>query len=77
LRVSSGGAAVTSHVHARGTPWQFRRRLIRGPEPISLQRHWSRTFIEEEDTMPVIILWGIPTLIVLAGGGYWLMHVHH
>jgi hypothetical protein len=51
--------------------------LIPAPEPISLQRHWSRTFIEEEDTMPVIILWGIPTLIVLAGGGYWLMHVHH
>ena len=30
----------------------------------------------EEETMPVIILWGIPTLIVLAGGGYWLMHMH-
>jgi len=31
----------------------------------------------EEDIMPVIVLWGIPTLIVLAGGGYWLLHMHH
>jgi hypothetical protein len=31
----------------------------------------------EEETMPVIILWGIPTLLVLAGGGYWLVHMHH
>jgi hypothetical protein len=31
----------------------------------------------EEETMPVIILWGIPTLIVLVGGGYWLVHMHH
>jgi len=27
--------------------------------------------------MPVILLWGIPTLFVVVGGGYWLMHVHH
>jgi hypothetical protein len=31
----------------------------------------------EEEAMPVIILWGIPTLIVLVGGGYWLVHMHH
>jgi len=23
--------------------------------------------------MPVILLWGIPTLFVVAGGGWWLM----
>ena len=27
--------------------------------------------------MPVILLWGIPTLLVVGGGGYWLMHLHH
>jgi len=27
--------------------------------------------------MPVIILWGIPTLIVLGGGIYWIAHLHH
>jgi cytochrome c-type biogenesis protein CcmH/NrfF len=31
----------------------------------------------KEETMPVIILWGIPTLLVLAGGGYYLVHMHH
>jgi hypothetical protein len=32
---------------------------------------------EEETDMPVILLWGIPTLIVLGGGTYWLLHMHH
>jgi len=31
----------------------------------------------EEKAMPVILLWGIPTLFVVAGGGWWLMHMHH
>ena len=31
----------------------------------------------EEEKMPVILLWGIPTLLVVGGGGYWLMHLHH
>jgi len=31
----------------------------------------------EEDAMPVILLWGIPTFFVVAGGGWWLMHMHH
>jgi len=31
----------------------------------------------EEVVMPVILLWGIPTLIVLGGGTYWLLHLHH
>jgi cytochrome c-type biogenesis protein CcmH/NrfF len=30
-----------------------------------------------EELMPVIVLWGIPTLFVVVGGGYWLMHLHH
>jgi hypothetical protein len=31
----------------------------------------------EEEAMPVILLWGIPTLFVVAGGGWWLMHLNH
>ena len=27
--------------------------------------------------MPVILLWGIPTLFIVVGGGWWLMHMHH
>jgi len=34
------------------------------------------SFLEEEH-MPVILLWAIPTVIVIGGGGYWLMHLHH
>jgi hypothetical protein len=33
--------------------------------------------ILEEEHMPVILLWAIPTIIVIGGGGYWLMHLHH
>jgi hypothetical protein len=28
------------------------------------------------EKMPVILLWGIPTLIVIGGGTYWLLHLH-
>jgi hypothetical protein len=31
----------------------------------------------EEETMPIILLWGIPTLIVVGGGAFWLVHMHH
>jgi hypothetical protein len=37
----------------------------------------SSTGLTEEEPMPVILLWGIPTLFVVVGGGYWLMHMHH
>jgi hypothetical protein len=30
----------------------------------------------EEEAMPVILLWAIPAVIVVGGGGYWLMHMH-
>jgi hypothetical protein len=30
-----------------------------------------------EVTLPVILLWGIPTMLVVLGGGYWLIHLHH
>lgn len=33
--------------------------------------------LSEEETMPVILLWAIPAVIVIGGGGYWLMHLHH
>jgi hypothetical protein len=36
----------------------------------------SSQFLEEEH-MPVILLWAIPTVIVIGGGGYWLMHLRH
>jgi len=26
--------------------------------------------------MPVILLWGIPAVIVLGGGAYWIAHLH-
>jgi hypothetical protein len=27
--------------------------------------------------MPVLLHWGIPALILVGGGGYWLMHLHY
>jgi len=29
-----------------------------------------------ERNMPVILLWGIPALIVIGGGAYWIAHLH-
>jgi hypothetical protein len=41
----------------------------------------ARNFVDggklRRKDMPVILLWGIPTLLVVGGGGYWLMHLHH
>jgi hypothetical protein len=31
---------------------------------------------EWELAMPVIFLWGIPALIVIGGGVYWVAHLH-
>ena len=31
----------------------------------------------KEEIMPIILLWGIPTLIVVGGGAFWLVHMHH
>jgi len=31
---------------------------------------------EKEQTMPVIFLWGIPAIVVLGGGVYWIAHMH-
>ena len=36
---------------------------------------WPR--ISEEETVPVILLWAIPAVIVIGGSGYWLTHLHH
>jgi hypothetical protein len=41
------------------------------------KRLFSWADAEEETDVPVILLWGIPTLIVLGGGTYWLLHMHH
>jgi hypothetical protein len=30
----------------------------------------------EEATMPVLLLWAIPAVLVIGGGGYWLLHLH-
>jgi hypothetical protein len=30
-----------------------------------------------EEKMPVILLWGIPTLVAICGGAYWPVHLHH
>ena len=31
---------------------------------------------EMEVTMPVLLLWAVPAIIVIGGGGYWLLHLH-
>jgi len=31
---------------------------------------------EKEQTMPVIFLWGIPAIVVIGGGVYWIAHMH-
>jgi len=30
----------------------------------------------EERKMPVVLLWAIPTIIVIGGASYYLIHVH-
>jgi hypothetical protein len=49
------------------------------PVPLGLERFLAASVngALEEEKMPVILLWGIPTLFVVVGGGYWLMHLHH
>jgi hypothetical protein len=53
--------------------------VVNGVEPGTLPSGCplNRRGAGEEDAMPVILLWGIPTLFVVAGGGWWLMHMHH
>lgn len=29
-----------------------------------------------EEQMPVLILWAVPTVLVVGGVGYWLVHMH-
>ena len=43
-----------------------------------LARNNAPTKVNEqrENAMPVILLWGIPAIIVVGGGAYWLMHIH-
>jgi hypothetical protein len=31
---------------------------------------------QRRNAMPVLLLWAIPAVIVIGGGGYWLMHLH-
>jgi len=26
--------------------------------------------------MPVLLLWAIPAVLIIGGGGYWIMHLH-
>ena len=30
----------------------------------------------EERTMPVLLLWAVPAVIVIGGAGYWIVHMH-
>lgn len=30
----------------------------------------------EEASMPVLLLWAVPAVIVVGGAGYWLIHMH-
>jgi hypothetical protein len=36
----------------------------------------SRPTFKREQIMPVIFLWGIPAIIVIGGGAYWIAHLH-
>jgi len=58
---------------------RLRRGTARVPgerRPQLLVIRWAMFELEEE-IMPVILLWGIPTLLVVGGGAYWLVHMHH
>jgi hypothetical protein len=41
--------------------------------PVAVVRQRNK---QEGAHMPVILLWGIPTLIVIGGGAYWIAHLH-
>jgi len=30
----------------------------------------------EEKTMPLLLLWAVPAVIVIGGAGYYLVHMH-
>ena len=30
----------------------------------------------EERTMPILVMWAVPAVIVIGGVGYWLVHMH-
>jgi len=60
-------AAHATHLFASGA---------RQGTPNFFQRYQSDTKLRRT-TMPVIFLWGIPALIVLGGGAYWIVHLHH
>jgi hypothetical protein len=47
-----------------------------GATPRRLARYIGAAEQLKENTMPVLLLWGIPALILVGGGGYWLMHLH-
>jgi hypothetical protein len=32
--------------------------------------------LAEEETMPVLLLWAIPAVVVIGGGAYWITHLH-
>jgi len=31
---------------------------------------------QRRGTMPVLLLWAVPAVIVIGGAGYWLVHLH-
>jgi hypothetical protein len=57
-----------------GAPVPAPAGFSRGWEPKGVLRHSLVEGRTEESEMPVILLWGVPTLFVVVGGGYWLMH---
>ena len=45
-------------------------------KPVPISRVLKSGNNQKENTMPVLLLWGIPAVILVGGGGYWLMHLH-
>lgn len=70
---SRGLPRVLRHETWRLGAWRFSNGSVANKEIY----YYGRMTRSEEVAMPVILLWGIPTLIVLGGGTCWLLHLHH
>ena len=60
---------------APGAPFGTRRHY-RAFSPRNERRAPVSPSLRTERNMPVIFLWGIPALIVIGGGAYWVAHLH-
>jgi hypothetical protein len=61
-----GRGSGASNKDASLNPWNF-------VCSVTLSRAANKP---KEKNMPVVLLWGIPVLLVVGGGTYWIMHLH-